>query len=86
MTRLVERYRTETAGVQTKTRVMNAFTIAGASASLAASFVFPPIGIAGGFIALARLGAERLLAGALTPEARRGAMFADARKHFGWTV
>jgi hypothetical protein len=85
MERIIGRYQEETARVRTKTRVLNGFTIVGGLASLVASFVFPPIGAAGGFLTLASFGAEKLLPGAgVSAEARMGAMFADSRKHFGW--
>jgi hypothetical protein len=82
---VIDRYRDESSKARTKTTLLNGFAIVGGVASIAASFVFPPIGAAGGFIALASLGAEKLLpGGALSTAGARGAMFADARKHFGW--
>jgi hypothetical protein len=41
MERMIDSYREETSKARTKTRLLNAFTIAGGAATLAASFLFP---------------------------------------------
>lgn len=44
-----------------KTRVLNAFTLVGIAAAIAGSFIFPPAGLARGFIALGGFTADHML-------------------------
>jgi hypothetical protein len=85
MERMIERYRDETAKARVKTMLTHGFAIAGSLTSIAGTLlVFPPLSVAGGFIALASIGVKWLPGQGPGPDARPAAMFADARKHFGW--
>lgn len=67
-----------------RTRVLRGFAAAGAVTSIAGAW-FPPVAVAGGFIALVGIGADWVLKDDAMPTSLAPAtMFADARRHLGW--
>jgi hypothetical protein len=84
MERMIDRYRKETANARVNTVLTNGFSVAGGLTSIAAALVFPPLSVAGGFIALASVGVKLLPGQGPGPATKPAAMFADARKNFGW--
>jgi len=84
MERRIGRYRDETARIRGKTALTYGFAVAGGLVSIAGALIFPPVSVLGGFISLASVAVKLLPGDGLSPDARPAAMFADARRHFGW--
>jgi len=83
--RRLEAYRQASASVQTRMRLLNAFTLVSIAGSLASGLVFPPAGVGAALFTAARFATERRLKHRPPDsEARAFAMFYDAERHFGW--
>jgi hypothetical protein len=81
--RLAE-YREAICREKVKTRVLNAFALLSIGASIAGALVFPPIAVAGGFIAAGSFGAGMIRASPPSDQAKTVAIIHDARRRFGW--
>jgi hypothetical protein len=85
MRTMLDRYTEAMRRGRWRSRTLNAFAIAGIATSLASSFVFPPIGVAGAFIGLGSFGAEKLLPqGGPSRRDRPAAFLYDVQRRFGW--